>query len=88
VDDKKDNIIDLESERRKKGKFTKEEARLLKIGSDFDSIITKWLSSKDTTVKELAGVLAHRFGSLLRCVTRKEDLWKLCERILKKQAEI
>ena len=84
----KDNIIDFETERRKKGKTTPEEMRLLKIGNDFDAIITKWMSDRNTSIKEVAGVMAHRFGSLLRCVDRKEELWQVCERILTRVAEL
>lgn len=80
-------IINFEKAYKKKIKGSKEDS-FLKIGDEIDNVITKWLCNSDLDAKDIAGILAHRLGSFLDCVESKEQLWKLCESILKKQAKL
>lgn len=37
---------------------------------------------------EIAGLLAHRLGTLIRPIDHKSELWTVCEKVLKKQASL
>jgi hypothetical protein len=62
---------------------------LLKIADDIDEVIINHLS-EDNSARDIAGVLAHRLGTLMRQVTAKdrEILWHVVQKVLKEQAEL
>jgi hypothetical protein len=65
-----------------------EAIRLMKISDEIDQIIIKHLEAGDVDPRDLAGLLAHRLGTLMRHQEEKTVLWDVCERVLKKQAAI
>ena len=62
--------------------------RLMKIADDIDSLILKHLEDGSIDPHDIAGLLAHRLGTLMRHLDEKSKLWDVCERVLKKQAAI
>lgn len=65
------------------------EIETLKLVSDqLDDVILEAILEKNLDPKEVAGIIAHRLGSLMRKLESKDDLWDVCERVAKKQAAI
>lgn len=62
--------------------------KLLKASMEIDGILIRYLNEPDLEAKEIAGLLAHRLGTLLSHFDDKQDLWEVCERVLKKQASL
>ena len=59
----------------------------LKIISDkIDDIILDALTKKTVTPTELAGIMSHRLGNILKHFENKDELWAFCEDVLKNQA--
>ena len=58
------------------------------ISDAIDHIIMSSLHEKGIKPNEILGLIAHRMGAILRHCDKKEELWKVCEKILKKQALI
>lgn len=69
-----------------KMKYSSEVELLKEISDDFDDVIISSLSEKDIDPKELAALIAHRFGSLLALAPEKAKLWKVCSKIICDQA--
>lgn len=65
-----------------------EATRLLEISDEIDGVIRKHLEAGDVEPRELAGLLAHRLGTLMRHVDEKSKVWDVCEKVLKQQAAI
>lgn len=65
-----------------------EALRLIKISDEIDKIIIEHLESGDVDPRDLAGLLAHRLGTLMRHQDQKTVLWDVCEKVLKKQAAL
>ena len=61
--------------------------KLKQISDELDEVLIKALED-DVDTNELSGLLAHRLGTLMRNVDEKSKLWLVCEKVLKKQAEI
>ncbi len=61
---------------------------LLSFSQEIDETIVGYMTKENLDPKELAGVLAHRLGSLLNLLDEKEDLWEICENVLRKQAKL
>jgi hypothetical protein len=51
-------------------------------------VIINHLRSGDVQPREIAGLLAHRLGTLMRHVEQKDLLWDVCEKVAKSQAAI
>ena len=62
--------------------------RLKKVSDEFDSVIIQALENEGVEAHEIAGILAHRLGSLMKNMDEKSKLWDVCQRVLKKQADI
>lgn len=61
------------------------EETLLKQTADMiDGIIHQ--AHPDLSPEEIAGVLAHRLGALIRIVEAKERVWSICKNIAQKQS--
>lgn len=61
----------------------------LKNASDaIDDIIVSCLQDPSLDPKEVAGVLAHRLGSLIKNMDQKEKLWEIYQKVAEKQAQI
>ncbi|MBM4252556.1 MAG: hypothetical protein FJ146_11345 [Deltaproteobacteria bacterium] len=65
-----------------------EAERLLKVADEIDAVIVNHLREGQIDPREMAGVLAHRLGTLMRHVDQKSVLWDFCEKVLKAQAAI
>lgn len=61
--------------------------KLVNASLEIDSILLKYLG-EGVEERDLLGMLAHRLGSFLKSVESKEELWTVCERVLKRQAKI
>jgi hypothetical protein len=61
---------------------------LMRISDEIDQVIIKHLEAGDVDPRDLAGLLAHRLGTLMRHQEQKTILWDVCERVLKAQAAI
>jgi hypothetical protein len=79
-----DNVVAF----RKKSGPDKEALRLMRIADEIDAVILKHLNAETVDPKDLAGLLAHRLGTLMRHLDGKDILWDVCEKVLKKQAAI
>ncbi len=73
-----------------KQKVDPESLKLLKISDEIDAVILKYLSSGDAEPHEIAGLLSHRLGNLMKHIggEDKARLWQICARIIGRQAEI
>lgn len=65
-----------------------EALRLMQISDEIDAIILKHIESGTVDPRDLAGLLAHRLGTLMRHLDQKSKLWDVCEKVLKTQAAI
>ncbi len=65
-----------------------EAERLLQVADEIDAVIVNHLRDGQIDPRELAGVLAHRLGTLMRHIDQKSVLWDFCEKVLKSQAAI
>jgi hypothetical protein len=85
-----DNVVSLETHRNKQtGKVIATEAmKLIRISDEIDQILLKHLDAGDVDAKDLAGLLSHRLGSLMRHMDGKEKLLPVCLRVLKRQAAV
>jgi len=76
---------------RKKAKTSppdKEAVKLMVIADEIDAVILRHLNAETVDPRDLAGLLAHRLGTLMRHLDGKTRLWGVCEKVLKKQAAI
>ena len=58
------------------------------MSDEIDGLIVRYLSDDSIDPREMIGVLAHRAGTLLRHLEHKNEVWEVCEKLLKKQAII
>ena len=58
------------------------------VADELDDIIIKGMTEEGLEAREIAGILAHRLGSLMRSMDGKSELWDVCQKVLKKQAVI
>ena len=65
-----------------------EALRLMKIADEIDQVILKHLDAGLINPRDLAGLMAHRLGTLMRHLDQKGELWDACEKVLKAQAAI
>lgn len=61
---------------------------LLEISNEIDDIIVRAVTADGVKPRDLAGILAHRLGALMRHVEGKDKLLDVCEQVMKKQAAI
>ncbi len=69
-------------------KKEQEARRLMAIADEIDSVILRHLDGGDVDPRDLAGLIAHRLGTLMRHLDQKGKLWDVCEKVLKAQAAI
>lgn len=68
-------------------KEQKSAEQLVELGAEIDGILMKALE-EGISAREVAGILSHRLGSLMAHLKDKDELWPICERVLKRQAKI
>ena len=73
---------------RRKSAIDREAQILMEISNEIDAIVLAHLQAGDVEPRDLAGLLSHRLGTLMRHIEGKEKLWDVCEKVLKKQAAI
>lgn len=62
--------------------------KLVEIANELDSVLMKHIQDDTIDVKDLIGLVSHRLGTLLGHFENKDELWYMCEKVLKKQAHI
>ncbi len=77
-------IIQLKSRAKPKGQTAA--LRMLRIADEIDAIILRHMDAGDIEPKELAGLLSHRLGTLMKNIENKQELIDLCVDVLRKQA--
>ena len=65
----------------------KETMKLLKVSDQLDQIIIENIESGKLSMNEIAGLLAHRLGSLVRMSEQKQDLLQVCLSVISRQAD-
>ena len=65
-----------------------EARRLMRVADEIDAVILKHLDQGEIDPRDLAGLIAHRLGTLMRHLDQKSKLWDVCEKVLKAQAAI
>ncbi len=60
--------------------------QLKKISDQIDAIVVDAIVDKQIDPHELAGLLAHRLGALLKGFDDKAKTWDVCTQVAKKQA--
>lgn len=65
-----------------------EALRLMQVSDEIDAVILKHISAGTIDPRDLAGLMAHRLGTLMRHIDQKSKLWDVCEKVLKAQAAI
>jgi len=71
-----------------KPKIDPHAAKLVEIADAIDGVLMRYVMREDIDPRDLAGLLAHRLGTLMRHIDGKTKLWGVCERVAKKQAAI
>ena len=64
-----------------------EAIKLKEIADELDRVLLHHLKG-GADPRDIAGIVAHRLGTLICRLENKSELWNLCEKILKKQAKI
>lgn len=62
--------------------------KLKDLSDRLDDVILGALAQEGIDPKDVAGLLAHRLGSLMRPMSQKDRLWDVCEKVAKRQAVI
>ena len=62
--------------------------RLMQIANELDTVILRHLDLGEVDPRDMAGLMAHRLGTLMRHIEEKSKLWDVCEKVLKAQAAL
>ncbi len=62
--------------------------KLVRMADEIDEVLIRHLSDKEIDPRELVGVLSHRLGTLMNHLEEKAELWYVCQKVMKKQAQI
>jgi hypothetical protein len=62
--------------------------RMMEIANELDAVILRHLDEGHVDPRDLAGLMAHRLGTLMRHIDEKSKLWDVCEKVLKAQAAL
>ena len=62
--------------------------KLLKISDEIDALLLHHVNSGDIDLRDLAGLLSHRLGTLMSHIDGKKELLPVCMNVLKKQAKV
>jgi hypothetical protein len=63
-------------------------SKLMEVSDRLDQVIRTAVIEEGLDAREVAGVLAHRLGCLMRTVDAKGDLWDVCSKVARKQAAL
>ena len=62
--------------------------KLCDLADDIDAVVKHYIVQDEIEVRDVIGVLAHRLGSLLNVIESKDELWAVCEDVLRRQASL
>ncbi len=62
--------------------------KLGKMADEIDQVLMRHLTDDDIDPRELVGVLSHRLGTLMNRLEEKDELWHVCQKVMKRQAQI
>jgi hypothetical protein len=62
--------------------------QMMRIADEIDAVIVRHLDAGEIDPRDLAGLIAHRLGTLMRHIDGKSKLWDVCEKVLKAQAAL
>jgi hypothetical protein len=62
--------------------------KLVKMADEIDQVLMRHLTDDDIDPRELVGVLSHRLGTLMNRLEEKDELWHVCQKVMKRQAQI
>lgn len=62
--------------------------KLLRVSDDIDALIMRHIESGDIDLRDLAGLLSHRLGTMMSHIEDKKDLLPVCLNVLKRQAKV
>jgi hypothetical protein len=74
---------------RKSETIDAESLRMLKVADEIDAVILNNIN-KDMDARDLAGLIAHRLGTLMRHIEAKdrEVMWLIVQKVLREQADL
>ncbi len=70
----------------KKTASDQEALKLIQIADELDRVILRHIEAGTIDARDMAGLLAHRLGTLVRHVNDNAKLLEVCEHVLKSQA--
>ena len=79
---------DLIKFRSKKTSQDRMAEKMVEIAEEIDAVILKHLQDDNIDPRDLVGLLSHRLGTLMNHLDEKSELWFICEKVMKKQAQI
>ena len=62
--------------------------KLVEIAEEIDAVILKHLQDDNIDPRDLVGLLSHRLGTIMNHLAEKSELWGICEKVMKQQAQI
>ena len=62
--------------------------KLMRLADEIDSIIVDAVTSRNLEARDVAAVLAHRLGTLVRTLDEKGELLDLCASVARTQAAV
>lgn len=62
--------------------------KLLKISDEIDALILRHIESGEVDLRDLAGLLSHRLGTMMSHIEDKKELLPVCMNVLKRQAKV
>ena len=70
--------------RSRKGKAPSRDRTVImkKVSDRIDALLTECLNNDELALHELAGLLAHRLGALIKITEERAKLVELCERLI------
>jgi len=75
-------VLEFPPERQKDAELV----RLKEASDQIDQVVLDAIRQKGIAPTEMAGILAHRLGSLIRHLDQNDALLGVCERVIKRQA--
>ncbi|MCX6126179.1 MAG: hypothetical protein NTV34_15715 [Proteobacteria bacterium] len=61
---------------------------LLKVSDEIDALIMHHVQTGNVDLRDLAGLLSHRLGTLMNHIEDKKELLPLCLKVLRRQAKV
>lgn len=62
--------------------------KLLKVSDEIDALLLHHLQSGEIELRDLAGLLSHRLGTLMSHIDDKKELLPVCMQVLRRQAKV